>query len=89
MTQSQISAEDFCKGVMEAVHDADFLEKHSHRKAPIAIIAFAKMVVKQIVQPKKVADYFDGMTITVPGTKSDKMYNNPHYHSIVGQNPSG
>jgi len=69
--------------VTQLIPDPSFLAKHKNSKAPIAMLAFARTVVKRIIRNKR-ADtlgHFNGLTMTVPATNS--MH--PQYHSIVGQ----
>ena len=85
MIQSQklLSPVDLCSAVMERVINAEFREKHKAKGAPLAMLAFAEEATKKITRPKQFADYFDGMTMTVPWCS--EAGNNPEYHSIVGQ----
>jgi len=79
-----VSAAELCTAVTELVTDVDFLEKHKGNKAPMAMLAFASVVMKTIVRNNRVhtASHFDGLTITVP--RADNS-DNPQHHSIVGQ----
>jgi len=74
---------DFCKGILDMVADAEFRDKHKTKSAPLAVIAFASIVVEQVVRPKQFSNCFSDMTMVVPATSSAN--NNPHCHSIVGQ----
>ena len=72
----------FCKAVTDWTEDETFVRSANCRRAPVAMMAFAKEVVEQIVLPDKL-ELFDGLTLTVPAAK--EMYASPQYHSIVGQ----
>jgi hypothetical protein len=77
---------NFCEAVSNMVADASFREKHQSKSAPLAILAFATDVVEKVVRNKDESifdHYFNGLTITVP--QSTSAFNNPHYHSIIGQ----
>lgn len=82
---SIVSAEELCAGVSAKVDDQSFLNEFKHARAPLAVLALAKLAVEKIIRgPKKnCAEYFDGLTMTVPGCKT--MHNNLQHHSIVGQ----
>jgi len=74
---------DFFDGVSNRVADASFREKHKAKSAPLAMVAFAGIVVEQIVKSTEFLKYFTGITMAVPPSKA--AFNNPHYHSIIGQ----
>jgi len=74
---------DFCKSVMDLIADASFAEKHKAKSAPLAMIAFAGVVVDKVIRSKQCNDYFTAINMTAP--PSPTAINNPQYHSIVGQ----
>jgi len=86
MDETVLGHIDFGKSVLSMINDPSFRIQHKNKQAPLAMIAFASEVVEKIVRSKNTAvfnNYFNGLTITVPPCDGD--YNNPHYHSIVGQ----
>ena len=77
---------NFCKAVSKLVADPSFQEKHKAKSAPLAIMAFAEVLVDKITRPKHASlfqNHFNDMTIVVP--PAPDATNEPHYHSIVGQ----
>ncbi len=73
----------FCQEVQSKLEDPDWCKKAKDScRAPAAMAAFAKVVEDTIIKDKKWKS-FNGLTITVPAC--EEMYNNPQYHSIVGQ----
>jgi len=77
---------DFGKAVVEMLSNDSFCEKHKSKSAPIAMIAFASVVVDKLIHPKDSSlfqEHFDVLTMTVPTSAAG--INNPHYHSITGQ----
>jgi len=77
-------AETFCKEVTAKLHDKAFVDGHANGRAPLAMLAFASVVVEKIVRDKgQIFQHFKDLTLHVPPTKD--MHNDPHYHSIVGQ----
>ena len=81
---------DFCKAVSTQLADPTFAEKHKSKNAPLAMIAFANTVIDNVVNGNKGRDceskfdhYFHGITMTVP--PSSDAFDNPQYHSIIGQ----
>jgi hypothetical protein len=80
---SPLSPADLCAAVTEKVCDTNFIEEHKDSRAPLAMIAFATVVVEQIVRRRvDLQHHFDGLTMTVPDTRRAM---HPQYHSIVGQ----
>jgi hypothetical protein len=71
-----------CQGVSKRVNDSEFAKKHKSKGAPLAMVAFAEVVLESIIRKGKTKCYFDGLTMLVPACHQDS---NPHYHSIVGQ----
>jgi len=70
----------------QKLQDKSFLEEHKNKEGPLAFIALAGYVAESILNNKNSSGYnkyFHKGTFTVP--PSTDMYNNPHYHSIVGQ----
>jgi len=60
---------EFCKAVTEEVTDTSFLEENKNNKAPIAMLAFARVVVERIVRNKRSdMSQFNGLAIAVPAT---------------------
>ena len=77
-------SENFCKEVMAKLNHQPFVDGHANTRAPLAMLAFASVVVEKIVRDKtKIFEYFHDLTLHVPPTKD--MHENPHYHAIVGQ----
>ena len=72
----------FCKAVSAMVADPAFVAKHKAKMAPLAIMAFAETVAKDIIESKKTSEYFNGISMEVPACA--EAHDNPHYHSIVG-----
>ena len=85
VTVLTVTAKDFHNGVTKLVHDMNFVESSKSMRVPLPMLAFAKMVVEEMIRPKSVNahDYFEGITMTVPALKESIM--SPEYHSIVGQ----
>ena len=80
------SAVDFCKAVASKTSDNSFHECHNTKGAPLAMIAFAEVVVESIIRRGLFENYFDGLSMTVPPCNvADSALQNPYYHSIVGQ----
>jgi len=72
-----------CKAVSEMTSDASFRDKHKNKGAPLAIVALACEVSKKIIRSEdEFGQHFKGLTFTVPPCNDSN--NNPHYHSIVG-----
>ena len=82
---TDVTAVDLCGAVSKTVRDPKFATKHSNSTAPLAMMAFASVVVAKILRNTKinVHGYFDGITMTVPDTRASFL--DPYYHSIVGQ----
>lgn len=80
-----ISPDDLHSSVNQLLQDPKHVEKHATSRVPLAMLAFAKVVMNKIVNPSGINthEYFNGITITVPATKDTLM--GPQYHSIVGQ----
>ncbi|CAB9503917.1 unknown protein [Seminavis robusta] len=83
----ELSPQYLCKAVTTRLEDTIFCEKHKTKSAPLAMLAFAGEVAKNIIGGKKKNDYliqrhFDGLTMTVPYFRGEMS---PQYHSIVGQ----
>ena len=81
---STVTADDLCRQVTALVENSKFVAGHKSSRAPLAILAFAKVVVDVIINNKQVdtGKYFNGITMTVPNT--DELMS-PTYHAIVGQ----
>ena len=75
------------EGVMAAVDERlgnpAFKDDHAKSRTPLAMLAFAAVVVDKIVRNKDelLTNYFDGLTMVVP--KAEGMYDDPQYHAIV------
>ena len=82
-TENFLSAATLSSAVTTIVNDPEFAEAHEDSRAPLAMIAFARVVVTKIILDKRVdiGCHFQGLTTTVPVTEEME----PHYHSIVGQ----
>jgi len=78
-----LDGEHFCQEVTKIVNKPSFVNEHTKSRAPLAMLAFAAVVVEKIINKKKIHQHFDGMTFQVPPSK--EMYSNPHCHSVVGQ----
>jgi len=76
---------NFCQAVSNMVSDTAFLVKHKSKHAPLAMMAFANEVAEKIIRPKQTDDYFNGLLMEVPLCLEEEEFNNPHYHSIIGQ----
>jgi hypothetical protein len=77
-----ITPERIARLVTEQLKNDDFRQKHESKEAPIAIIAFAKIVMDNIVNVNLHGLFFDGLTMTVPDAATTM---DPYYHSIIGQ----
>jgi len=80
-----ITANDFHDAVTTMVHDSKFIESTKSTRVPLAMLAFAKIVVDHVLRPKdiNVQEHFNGLTMSVPPLQQSIMA--PEYHSIVGQ----
>ena len=77
-------ADNFCSAVAEKISNKKSVDACANSKEPLAMLAFAKVVEDKIINNKKIIfDFFHDLTLTVPPCK--EMHDNPHYHSIVGQ----
>ena len=66
------------------VHDPNFVEASKSSETPLPMLAFAKIVVEDILRKKvETHKYFNGITMTVPASCQQSMQ--PEHHSIVGQ----
>jgi len=82
---SIMSSATLCKAVSEMTSDVSFRDKHKNKGAPLAIVALACEVSKKIIRSEdEFGQHFKGLTFTVPPCNDSN--NNPHYHSIVGNN---
>jgi len=77
-----VTPDMLCQAVIEKVNDKLFCDGHANNKAPLGMVAVASAVVDMIIRGKKAANYFNGISFTIPACEG--MHNNPHYHSIVG-----
>mgnify|MGYP007080245424 CR=1 FL=1 len=84
MLPSTVTADKLCREVTGLVENSEFVAAHKSSRAPLAILAFAKVVVDVIINNKQVdtGKYFNGITMTVPDTQ---QLMSPTYHAIVGQ----
>ncbi len=75
---------DFGKAVMAKVNDPSFVNEHKDSRTPLAMLAFAGIVVEKLIRGKNdnIFKYFDGLAMRVPNSKEPPS---PQYHSIVGQ----
>ena len=83
-TTTTVTADMICKSVTEIVNNPSFIASHTATTAPLAMVAFAKIVVERIIKNKEIdmMEYFNGLTMSVPSTN---QYMEPMYHSLVGQ----
>lgn len=67
-TTNAVAADELHGGVTAAMNDPIFVESHKSSTAPLAMLAFAKVVMKSIVHDKQIntLSHFDGMSIAVP-----------------------
>jgi len=83
-TKPTFLVENFCKEVMCKLNHQPVVDSHANHWAPLAMLAFASVVVEKIIRDKTlIYEYFKNLAMHVPPTKD--MHDNPHYHSIVGQ----
>jgi len=81
-----LTPEEICDSVMAKNQSDSFELEHRNKEAPLVFIALAGYVVERILRNKNSKayhQYFQHGTFTVPG--STNTYDNPQYHSIVGQ----
>jgi len=80
-----VTALNLHNDVASLVQDSNFVHAVNSSRAPLPMLAFAKLVVDQMIRPKGVAtsDHFNGMTMTVPPLQQSIM--SPECHSIVRQ----
>ncbi len=78
---------DLYTGVKNLVKDPNFLKLHASSRTPLAMLAFAQVVIDKIIRNKQIDSqkYFNGLTITVPTNHDNNLDPDPQYHSIVGQ----
>lgn len=55
---SGVTAADFCKGVTNKLQDASFCKEHETSRAPLAMLAFAAIVVEKIICLKMTSEHF-------------------------------
>jgi hypothetical protein len=81
---SLVTPKVLCKDATALVKDPEFAEKYKSKSAPLAMMAFATVVMKRIVSlnDDTFFHHFNGLTMEVP-----ECFGNvePNYHSIVGQ----
>jgi len=85
-TSEEKTSIDFGKAVSDIMANPSFCKQHKNKNCPLAMIAFAGEVMERVVRAKNketFAEYFDGVTMTVPASVG--QHDNPHYHSIVVQ----
>jgi len=79
--------EHFCGHVMTKVEDESFVKEHSNKEAPLPFIALASYVQKTMlgrrINQEAYNKCFHLGRFVVPATND--MHNNPHCHSVVGQ----
>ncbi|KAG7354841.1 hypothetical protein IV203_004197 [Nitzschia inconspicua] len=66
--------------------DQSFVETNRERSRPLAILALATVIAEKVLFPNSPIhfhDIFDGISMRVPDCSMS--YDNPEYHSIVGQ----
>jgi len=79
-----LSPSYFCQAVSKLVLDDEFIQRHKDKRAPLAMMAFADEVANTIIRQKRSHEFF-GKQLTMEVPDCDEAYNNPHYHSVVGQ----
>jgi len=80
-----LTPEYFHDGATKLVQNPSFVESTKSNGAPLPMLAFAKIVVDDMLRRKEVdvQKYFNGLTMTVPSSYQQSMQ--PEYHSICGQ----
>lgn len=84
VTARAVLTAELYKTVTALIKEPAFFEKQLSNTAPLPMVAFAKVVVDQIILNKDVDmhNHMQGITFTVP---EHREYTEPHYYSIVGQ----
>jgi len=67
--------EELCRAVTAKTLDIEFRKQISKTKAPVAVVAAAKIVAEEIINKNKYNHQFDGITMTIPASKN--MYSSP------------
>jgi len=72
MTENCVTGASLCMGVTELVKDPNFVAFNEKGRAPLAMLAFAKVVVDKIILNKDedMGCHFHGLTITVPAAQT-------------------
>ena len=75
---SNITADELCTSVTEILQDSNFVDSHTSSRAPLPMLALAKVVVDKIIRAKDINtnDYFNGVTMTVPAVRASRS--SPH-----------
>jgi len=81
-SDSDLTGQQFCSQVTKILSNSFFQKQHERSRAPLAMLAFASVVVEKVVR-KKQSSCFDGLTLVVSACK--EMHSSPQCHSIAGQ----
>ncbi|KAG7374499.1 hypothetical protein IV203_013594 [Nitzschia inconspicua] len=85
--RTTLAADDFYDLATATLNNEYFVETVRNKTPPLAILALATVVAEQVLDPQKSKvpyhDIFDGISMRVPDCSMS--YDNPYYHSIVGQ----
>jgi len=75
---SNVTADELCTSVTEILQDSNFVDSHTSSRAPLPMLALAKVVVDKIIRAKDINtnDYFNGVTMTVPAVRASRS--SPH-----------
>jgi len=83
-SDSVLTGDYFHDQVTNIVQDLNFVEATKSSRAPLPMLAFAKIVVEETLRKKVERNkHFNGITMTVPPSCQQSMQ--PECHSIVGQ----
>ena len=81
ISESAATTINFVDAVSTMTADPEFREKCKNKSAPLAMLAFATVVVDEVVRKGMVSTFFEELSMTVPFS----AVAGPQYHSIVGQ----
>jgi len=79
---SDLTGQQFCSQVTDTINNSAFQKEHEKSRAPLAMLAFAKIVMEKVNKQKQ-STCFNGISMVVPACK--EMHSSPQCHSIVGQ----
>ena len=76
ISPNAVDADDLHNMVVHfTTKDSKFVEEHQKSTAPLAMLAFARIVVARIARRQKdMTKYFTGITMTVPAVKAGDMH---------------